>query len=388
MFSISKKLTKETPYGIINNLFFICFTSNIYGDTKMDPLYIWNMALIPKLEPEIYPTDKTRITHIFDFPADDAIATNRDPGNNAVTLITFDKENLKVKYKTIAKNFKSYVSGGSERYLPVFSEDTIGYSQTRGFCLLNIKTKKSYSTTIFGSLDYSIGHIAVLDAEKRIFAFELFHSMRGINSIMRIVQFNDNSSKVLGDKEVERGTRLNHTKNVVFLKKGNNIQAMDINFKEADHPFARKFKQEKDRFKEVYEILIHPVLPFGVFTEYSTKKDEAWIISWRDKDNPVLQKLFYDGTAFLWFSYDGKWVAGADAINYYLMPVDPELPHFLGKPILLGKIPKYPSGGGTEAITRNPAGLVVPEWKRDSKGKEIGFLKKWDFTEAEKLIEK
>jgi hypothetical protein len=63
------------------------------------------------------------------------------PGTNAVTRIEF--KDKKLKYHTIAKNFKSYVGGGDIVYLPVFSEDTIGYSQNRGFNLLNIWTVQS-----------------------------------------------------------------------------------------------------------------------------------------------------------------------------------------------------------------------------------------------------
>ena len=367
---------------------FICLTSNIYGDTTVGPLYIWNKALMPKLDPVIYSTGKHQIMNIFDFPADNAIATNRDPGNNAVTLIGFDKENLKVTYKTVAKDFTGNVGGGKQRYLPVFSDDTIGYTQTRGFILLDLQTKKCDYHVIYSGFEYSIVNVRALDAEKKIFAFELFHSMRGMNSIMRIMQFSDNGAEILGEKEVARSTYLNHTNNTVFLIKGNDLKAYDLNFKEIDHPFVKKFEQEKDRFKDLGDILIHPDLPFGVFTEYSKEINEAWIISWRDKDNPVLQKLFNHGVDFYKFSYDGKWLFGVGE-QIVIMPVDPELPHFLGAPILLGDNPEYPSGATTtKAITRNPAGLVAPEWKQNSKGQDVGFLKKWDFTKAEKFIKK
>ena len=117
-------------YRILVLLLFtiLFFTSNIYGEKTMQPLYTLNKALMPKLEPQIYPTKKVEITGIFDFPVDNAIATNQLPGTNAVTLISFDEKKLKVEYKTIAKNFKDYVGGGSTSYLPIFSE--IGVKST------------------------------------------------------------------------------------------------------------------------------------------------------------------------------------------------------------------------------------------------------------------
>ncbi len=59
----------------------------------MKPLYDFKPVFMPKLEPTIYPTGKVRINGIFDFPEDNAIATNREPGSNAVTLIRFNKKN-------------------------------------------------------------------------------------------------------------------------------------------------------------------------------------------------------------------------------------------------------------------------------------------------------
>jgi hypothetical protein len=118
-----------------------------YGVTTMKAIYSLNRAVMPVLEPKIYNIKKTELWGLMQIPVDNAVATNRMTNTNAVILIEFKGD--KAKYKTVAKNFKDYVGGGKIQYLPIFSEDTIGYSQTRGFNLLNInRTKNRYYSII------------------------------------------------------------------------------------------------------------------------------------------------------------------------------------------------------------------------------------------------
>ena len=364
----------------------ISLSPNIYGEDSMQPLYNFNTALMPKLEPAIYSTKKVLIEGIFDFPADNAIATNREPGSNAVTLITFDEKKLKVKYKTIAKNFKSYVWGGEEIHLPIFSENYIGYTQSRGFTLLNLKTKKCIIGGI-ADMDYGVPYVGVINPEKNIFLFGAIGGKSNVD-FLSIMEYGNGSSHILRQKKISKGTwPVGNTQDVIFTANKNNIKAMDINFNEIDHPFARKFEEEKEMLEEMGELKIHPDLPFAVFNANSIGK--MWVISWRDEDKPVIQKISDQYSARFKFSYDGKWLEFDDNHNYFIMPVDPELPHFLGKPILLGAFPDWPRGGrGRRAMTRNPSGFVIPVHERDEKHKKIGFLRKWVFSEAEKLIEK
>ncbi len=76
-----------------------------------------------------------------------------------------------MKYKTVAKNFKGHVSGGVERHLPIFSENVITYTQTRGFTLLNVKNKKCNTGGVVWHFDYVLGPTNVIDAEKNDFSF-------------------------------------------------------------------------------------------------------------------------------------------------------------------------------------------------------------------------
>ena len=65
---------------------------------------------MPVLEPKIYNIKKIEMRGLMQIPIDNAVATNRLPDTNAVTLIEFG--DTKVKYKTIAKDFKNDVGGG------------------------------------------------------------------------------------------------------------------------------------------------------------------------------------------------------------------------------------------------------------------------------------
>ena len=365
-------------------IFICCLTPNLYGEDNMEPIYKnVKTVFMPRLEPQVYPI-KEDITGIMDFPVDNAIATNELPDTNAVTLIKFNEKKLKVKYKTVAKNFIKYVGGGEPRYLPIFSEKIIGYEQTRGFTLLDIKRKKGFSRTM-GDLEYSFGRIRVVDPEKLIFLFDLYNGSVKINSddykLFHITQF-DLKNKETRTLSLKRtGSAISHYfDDTVFLFRGNKVETYNTKFEPIDHPFATKFNQEKKRFTEVdIDVGFHPNLPFAVFTDAKTYI--TWIISWEDRKNPVLYKVFNFLAYHFRFSYDGKWLIFQNTEVNMIMPVNPDLPHYLGKPILLAG-GKKADNYRRAAMTRNPSGLVVS----GSLAYHKYALTKWDFTKAFELI--
>lgn len=97
----------------------------------------------------------------------------------------------------------------------------------------------------------------------------------------------------------------------------------------------------------------------------------VWIVSWESEKQQFFKMLTKNKTFDFEFSPDGKWLIFRDktqkASKYILMPVNSELPHFLGSPITLGEIP-YPE---TTAWTTNPLSFVVSEGDR---------ILKWDLT--------
>ena len=378
-------------YILINIL--IPLQLSAYGENAMQPQYSLNKALMQKLNPKIYSTKKNKIEGTFDVPVDNAIASNKI--GNAITLIHFKGD--KVKYETVKRNFLDYVSGGDDGYLPIFSEDTIGYSIGRGFLLFNIKNNKFNYYSIAGGFDYKISQIEVLDLEKRIFLFKIRDVGCRHPTFLRLMDLSAETAKILSEKEVGPCGIVTRDK-LIFVWSENRMYVMNSKLEKVDHPLVAIFNKEKHKdYGNTIELIIHPTLPFAIikeekYDEFSNSKTSVWSISWRESDiksdKPKMIKLLSENSFGYEFSYDGKWLWFIDSTtsprSIVMMPVDPDLPHYIGKPIYLGEIPKSENLNGS-AMTRNPSGLVVSECE-GYEGK--CWFTKWDFTEAEKLIEK
>ena len=377
-------------YTLINTI----ISLNVYahGENAMRPVYSLNKALMSKLNPKIYSTKKNKKEGMFDVPVNNTIATNKK--GNAITLIHFKED--KIKYDTLKSDFLDYVSGGDDGYMSIFSEDTIGYSIGRGFLLFNIKNNKFSYNSIAGGFDYKISQIEVVDPEKKIFIFKIRDVSRRNPTFLRLMDLSEEPGKILAEKEVGPCGIVIINK-IIFVYHANEIYAMNINFEKVAHPLVAIFDKEKHKdYGKTLELIIHPTLPFAILNEekrgesYRDTKTAVWCVSWRENDmnsdKPKMIKLLSESTYHFTFTYDGKWLWFVDASisprNFILMPVNPDLPYFIDKPIYLGEYPKYLSGN---AMTRNPSGLVISE-NEGYEGK--CWLKKWDFTEAEKLLEK
>lgn len=389
-------IKKKNIFVIINILINILMPLQliVHGENAMQPLYSLNKALMPKLNPKLYSTKKKKIEGLFAVPVNNAIASNKI--GNAITLIHYKGD--RVKYETVKRNFLDYVSGGDDGYMPIFSEDTIGYSIGRGFLLFNIKNNKFNYYTIAGGFDYKISQIAVLDPEKKLFIFKIRDLGRRSPTFLRLMDLSAEEPEIIMEKDVGDCGIVIRDK-LVFVWSGNSIYVMNSKFEKVDHPLVTTFNNEKHKdYGNTNEFIIHPTLPLAIIQEekrgetFRDKKTAMWSISWRESDmksdKPKMIKIISEDSYFYKFSYDGKWLwfidDSADTRSRILMPVDPDLPHFIGKPIYLGEVPKPENLNGS-AMTRNPSGLVVSECE-GYEGK--CWFTKWDFTEAEKLIEK
>lgn len=381
----------RTVFSVLIASTLIFFHICAYGENTMRPVHTLNRALMEKLEPRIFSTKKNLIDDLFSVPIDNVVATNKI--GNAITLIRFEGD--EVKYKTLKKNFLPYVSGGNDTYLRIFSYDTIGYTIGRGFLLFNIKNNTFDYYSIAGGFNYEIAQVEVLDAEKKIFIFNIRDQTDKTPAFLRIMDLSEKDTKIIKEKDVGDCGIVIRDK-TIFIWKENKMYAMNEKFEEVAHPLVAIFNKEKSKdYGRTIWCTIHPTLPFAIIRE---KKSDAsngyttavWSVTWRDSDmksnNPKMVKLLGENTHGYMFSYDGKWLFFTDMTTsprgLILMPVDPDLPYFIGKPIFLGDLPENIGG---DAMTRNPSGFVMAE----SEGYDKPcWLKKWDFTEAEKLLEK
>ncbi len=132
----------------------------------MEPMFNLNEA--KTLKPEVYNIGTDSILSLFPVPQANAIGTN-DMGN-AITLLSFHKGKVSLDkyFKNAAHDFE-----GGGTYLPVISQDTIGFGQTRRFLLFNFRTRDCRDYRIVMSLEKTIEKVAIADARQRHFIFEI-----------------------------------------------------------------------------------------------------------------------------------------------------------------------------------------------------------------------
>jgi len=140
--------------------------ANGKGKNKMEITYDdkGNMTL----NPQIYRTGKGSSVSLFPVPQDNAVGTN--DYREAITVFSFPRGKIELDHY-----FKNSVASlsGSGVYLPVISPDLIGFGQMRRFMLFDFKSKKHEQYAIAFTIDEAMFKIAVADAEKRRFLFEV-----------------------------------------------------------------------------------------------------------------------------------------------------------------------------------------------------------------------
>jgi WD40 repeat protein len=317
------------------------FLSSIscFGEKNMDPIY--NIDEAKSISPEVYNVESSSSLSLFPVPQNNAIGTN--DLNNAITILSFHKR--KVKYNQYFKNAFSQVGGGGI-FLPVFSQDTIGFGQVRRFVFYNFETKKHERYRIAASIEDTIEKIAVADAEKRQFIFEVEAHNPGsddpwdFTNHLQLMDLSGEEPKLIKEILREKGVTWSVVADKVFLYDYENkkLQVLNLSFEPAQHPLADELKRNKDRIDFSW-IRSHPNLPFAILT--GGENDEV-IISW-EENKKILLSLFGNEMTVTQFSFspDGKWVVfkkenfADDTTKTYLMPVSEKYPNYLGSPILL-----------------------------------------------------
>ncbi len=347
---------------------------------------------------------------IFSVPEESAVGTNSL--NNAITLLRFDKD--KIAYDEVRRDFIDGVGSGDKFYPGIFSDQWIGYTQTRGFLLFNLKDKSFADHIPIKSGDEYFTGIGAIDGFKLQFLLQI-RDDRYLESkrFLRVFEF-DGKGGFKQISELQAGPHkvgyvepwaIYNKMIFVYNNDSNKITAYDINFKPVPHPLCDLFNSLKD-FRRLFQITIHPSIPFAVLIEINKKGlggYKAWLARWQhpDPDQRFIELLGQNISMFSqWqnlkglkcsnfeFSPDGKWLVFRDDSEMVLqsianptfvaLPVDGTREMPLGKPKILGKAMRENSYPTSTAWITKPVSFVVSDgkvlykWELESFGREFG----------------
>ncbi|MCP3922869.1 MAG: hypothetical protein GY714_09815 [Desulfobacterales bacterium] len=340
----------------------------------MKPIYqVQKNDKIPYIDPKLYsfPFDKYGISN-FPIPVDNAVGTICC--NNAITFVNFDDGKLNFEIK--AKDFVPNNKRGDINFMPLFSKEKIGYTQTRLLRLLDLKTNNVTTHPLSGNMDEQIMNFAEIDPSKNLCMVRLSRSVgfRGKKYIIRILDFSDGTPVIKAEKIYDHIVRFRTFRNGVILYhfESKKLEILDTELKSLKHPLKDiydnyLYNPGKNIFlcDRIQEINIHPKLPFAILTVEEREKRNQWIVSWRG--GVKIFKLMESSFSYNFFSPDGKWfinvlrmyIGDKKIYKQLMMRVDEnELPYYLGKPIEMKK-PGVESRTGNFAWTSNPMHLTA-----------------------------
>jgi hypothetical protein len=338
------------------------------------------------------------IRYVFAVPKDNMVGTNEL--DNAIKLLEF-KNDEDLEQHTVKKDFMEMVTGPFEfRFLPVWSDKEIAYSQSRGFLLVNLPEKNVGIHTVIPGLDDLIETLQVFDANNHTFVFEINLPGEGLGNyekVLKVIRFENDTFTVLAEHPAGIKTSAYTEPWFVYQKKifiyrdsTTKLEVFDENFKPLSHPLADAFNRNQVGFRCLQEIAVHPNLPFALVIEggkMPTKSQLAaadalpdpadekardaiykevnrltlYLFRWNETDEKKRFVPLLSLAGSIWNSYnpancyshftfspDGKWLVFRDGsmrgdnVNssqnpvFVAVPIDEKLPVILGKPIKLG----------------------------------------------------
>ncbi|HEX2959059.1 MAG TPA: hypothetical protein VHO70_19645 [Chitinispirillaceae bacterium] len=246
------------------------------------------------------------ICYVFAVPRDNMVGTNEL--DNAIKLLEF-KNDSDLSQHLIKKNFLEMVTGPFEfRFLPVWSDKEIAYSQSKGFIIADIQNKKVEIHGISrGIYTGDIENIAVFDAQKRTFVIEINPHAAGMGNyekILKVIRFENDTFTVLAEHFAGIKTLVYSPPWFVYQKKifvyndsTTQLEAFDENFTKTAHPIATAFNNNQVAFRCMKEIVIHPTLPCALIIEKGklpTKEKLAAADALPDPEDEKARKIIYD----------------------------------------------------------------------------------------------
>jgi hypothetical protein len=361
-------------------------------------------------QPDLWPVVigmKDDYTDIFSVPVENAVGTNCL--NNAITLLRFSKD--KVEYDQVRKDFINGVGEGDKYYPGIFSDSWIGYTQTRGFLLFNLKDKSFADHIPIRSGDEYFKDVKPFNGSKLQFVFHVHEAyfMEGIRHL-KVIEFDGKgnfreiSQMKTGEDKIGYSEPWAIQNRTIFVYNNDSIKitAYDINFNPIHHPFCDVFNHIKD-FRRIDQLVIHPSLPFAILVEIDREiKDnyQVWLVRWDhpDKEKRIVELLGQaisispDFSAFegltctdFQFSPDGNWLVFRDKSEaakqrspnpkFIAIPVDGNREMPLGVPKELGRVLRENAKPTSTAWIIEPVSFVVSDGLMLYKW-ELGKLKR------------
>ncbi len=350
---------------------------------------------MPHIDAVEYPVSED-VWNIFAVPERNAVGTNSL--HNAITVL--DLSGSKVKYREIRRNFVKEASVGKMVFLPEFSRDTIGFSQTRGFLLFNVKTGEFRDQIVPRLLELTIQDVAVLDWDRKLFLFNLdfVPGETGREANLWVVDLSGSTPRRLAEYDIKNEPLWAELgKTTFFLARRDGrlvLNALDDMLRPTAHPLVTVYNG--DSFPGEADLpIVHPTLPVALFTvkpRPGAGGYSVWAATWRDATRPVLYPVTTSLSGNFRYSPDGKWVLFWTFSNGSLapgvMPVDANAPHFFGPPILLQTKEPVPNAwNGNCAWISDPVSVVCRVSRTEhisltGEDKEVHKLLKWELSPA------
>jgi hypothetical protein len=238
--------------------------------------------------------------------------------------------------------------GGDISIAPPYSDEWIGYGQTRGFDQYNLRTHEHKWHMVAPRMEETVKACRALDPEKNIFAFMI--EWRDDDKLKRIFKVCDLSGEdVIVLNKVESDFLLDDfTYNSLVVKdsalfylneKDTRLLSVDKNWNPVAHPFTSAYNEHHKKFFMTQRIEIHPTLPIAIISAKGT-----FLVSWKDNKKNLIPLVTLDQdirTGEYSFSPDGKYIVW-EAVNikkadyqYFYAEVNIKIPGYIGMPKLL-----------------------------------------------------
>ncbi|THB70965.1 MAG: hypothetical protein D6B28_07910 [Gammaproteobacteria bacterium] len=327
-------------------------------------------AYFPPKEYRLDNTQQKLLKGIFAVPQANAVATFAP--DDSVRLIKFSGNSVDFD------KFGSLEYGGEFAYLRNSGSDFTAFAQTRGINLLDFKTGEIKEFSGTDSISEYIKKIWIADDKKRhllvqskeVGGYALDKGLVG-RDILRLIDFSGEEKKVLRQMVLPAEDKEGYIDFVelfgssIFAYRRDNMRVYDLEFKEKQHPVAEQLYKHKEQlgYHSTAVLAVHTDYPIAWVGESDKEKRvyiSNWVAYWGENSG---FDMFLSGmpSSRLFFSPDGKWLVCSGMIKrqsrMIAIPISEKLPHYLGRPILLGDNPEVDDM--RMAFTHDPVGVVL-----------------------------